>query len=134
MSANGVTHYTSLAVRGSSLFFFFLGASHLIRGAQYAIPPSERVLLPPSTYALVDSQLRFLGGIFSGYAAATWWTSNDLAARKPHLKVLLVAMILGGVSRVISAYLWGWPSLWARQAAINEIVLPVLLYGIGLRD
>ncbi|KAF4952962.1 hypothetical protein FSARC_12501 [Fusarium sarcochroum] len=134
MSEYGATQYTSFLLKGFSMWFVYLGATNILQGAKSVLQPSERVVLPSQALSLLDSQLRFLGGIFVGYGAVTWWASDDIPAREAPLTWIMATLVLSGIGRVISATTFGWGPSWTQRATVTEVVVPILVYLFGIRQ
>ena len=126
-------HYTPIILKAASVFFIYAGAEHVVRGINKYLSIEEQEKLPSQTVAFMDSQYRFLGGIFIGFGVAVAWTVSNIPAYWVPLKILLGAMMLGGVGRAVSAAVYGWKPTWTRQATINELIIPPALYWIGIR-
>lgn len=126
-------HYTPVILKAASVFFIYAGAEHVVRGINKYLTTDEQEKLPSQTVAFMDSQYRFLGGIFIGFGIAVAWTVSNIPAYWIPLKILLGAMMLGGVGRAVSAAVYGWKPTWTRQATINELIIPPALYWFGIR-
>jgi len=89
--------------------------------------------LPVDSAATIfaDSQFRFLGGIWAGYGAMLWWTSNDLHRRQVPLAILGSAMVLGGIGRAVSGTLYGFGSQLVYAATIVELLVPPAIWLLG---
>jgi hypothetical protein len=125
--------YTPLILKGFSALSIYMGAAHIVRGVKIYLPASERVKLPSDSISMLDTNYRFLGGIFMGYGAMFAWTAYDIQSRQLPLNILLVAGVLGGIGRIVSAATFGWGRPFARNAAVREVVLPALVYWFGSR-
>lgn len=112
-------------------FAMFTGSLDIIGGHKTLIPASERSLLPRSTLATLDNQLRFLGATWAGYGAMLWWASNDLQTRQVPLSLLGAVMFLAGIGRLTSGLSYGWAATWLKVAAGIELVIPPLMYLFG---
>ncbi|RGP80278.1 hypothetical protein FLONG3_1579 [Fusarium longipes] len=124
---------TPIILRGYSAFFIYLGAEHVVRGVKKYLSPDQRAKLPSDVIALMDSQYRFLGGIFMGYGVAVAWTASDIAERHATLNILMAAMVMGGIARGVSGAVFGWPIPWLRRATGFELIIPALTYWFGVR-
>jgi uncharacterized protein YjeT (DUF2065 family) len=133
MSESTAIQFTPLLLKGCSAFFIYLGVVHVVRGVKKYLSPDERAKLPSDVVTLMDSQYRFYGGIFIGYGAAVAWTASDISERHIPLKILMGAMVMGGIARVVSGAVFGWGIPWLRQATLTELVVPTLTYWFGIR-
>ena len=59
--------------------------------------------------ALLDSNLRFLGGVWLTLGLAAWWTVPRIERRGDVFRVVWGAVWLGGVGRALSMVLVGLP-------------------------
>jgi hypothetical protein len=125
--------YTPLILRAFSALSIYTGAAHIVRGIKMYLPASERVKLPSDSISTLDTNHRFLGGVFMGYGAMFAWTAYDIQSRQLPLNILLIAGALSGIGRIVSAANFGWGSPFARNAAIREVVLPAMVYWFGSR-
>ncbi|KAH7251531.1 hypothetical protein BKA59DRAFT_392902 [Fusarium tricinctum] len=125
--------YTPLILRAFSALSIYTGAAHIVRGIKMYPPASERVKLPSDSISTLDTNHRFLGGVFMGYGAMFAWTAYDIQSRQLPLNILLIAGALSGIGRIVSAATFGWGSPFARNAATGEVVLPAMVYWFGSR-
>lgn len=84
--------------------------------------------------ASLDSQNRFYGISFTVYGVLLWIASTDLARYSTLLRVLILLFFLGGVMRLVSIALKGWPSNLVWALALSELVLPPVLWWMLRRE
>ena len=84
--------------------------------------------------ASLDSQNRFYGISFTVYGVLLWIASTDLARYRTLLRVLILWFFLGGVMRLVSIALKGWPSNLVWALALSELVLPPVLWCMLRRE
>ncbi|MBK6296737.1 MAG: DUF4345 domain-containing protein [Sphingomonadales bacterium] len=84
--------------------------------------------------ASLDSQNRFYGISFTVYGVLLWIASTDLARYRTLLRVLILWFFLGGVMRLVSIALKGWPSNLVWALALSELVLPPVLWWMLRRE
>ncbi len=83
---------------------------------------------PDETSRYFDSEYRFLNAVWLVVGLVLWWSLRQPARRAVVTRVVLGAAVLGGVSRLISAFAVGWPPLEFRLALVVElVVIPLLL-------
>jgi hypothetical protein len=76
----------------------------------------------------VDSEYRFLSAIWLSWGLALWWSSRRLHARVAVTRVLLLAAVAGGLARLVSALVVGWPNPVLRAAlAVELLVVPAVV-------
>ena len=107
--------------------FVLIGALHLVLG-----PGAEVLLgaqLPAEALAdpVLDSQNRFYGVAFSVYGVLLFLAASDLERYGPVLKVLLWVFFAGGLARLVSIALVGWPPPLVLALTVLELLPPPLL-------
>ena len=107
--------------------FVLIGALHLVLG-----PGAEVLLgaqLPAEALAdpVLDSQNRFYGVAFSVYGVLLFLAASDLERYGPVLKVLLWVFCAGGLARLVSIALAGWPPPLVLALTALELLPPPLL-------
>ena len=58
---------------------------------------------------LLDSNLRFLGGVWLGLGLAAFWMVPRLRAQTVLFRVVWGAIFIGGLGRLLSMLVVGWP-------------------------
>jgi Domain of unknown function (DUF4345) len=75
-----------------------------------------------------DSEYRFLNAVWLVAGLALWWSLRRPAERALVTRVVLAGTVLGGLSRLLSVAVVGWPPVEFRAAmAIELLVIPALL-------
>lgn len=83
--------------------------------------------LPPS--ALLDSELRFFGGLWLGLGLTVLSTVKNLEKYFELYRVLWMMIFLGGVGRLLSAFLIGLPPIPFIAFTVLEIIgAPIFIY------
>lgn len=83
--------------------------------------------LPPS--ALLDSELRFFGGLWLGLGLTVLSTVKNLEKHFELYRVLWAMIFLGGVGRLLSAFLIGLPPIPFIAFTVLEIIgAPIFIY------
>lgn len=72
--------------------------------------------------ALLDSNLRFLSGVWLGLGAAVYWLIPDIEKQTVLFRVLWGMIFLGGVGRLMSMLFLGWPPIPFIAFTVLEIV------------
>ncbi|MCR9122439.1 MAG: DUF4345 domain-containing protein [Phyllobacteriaceae bacterium] len=76
----------------------------------------------------LDSHMRYLSGLLLGIGLAFWSTVARPAIRLDRFRLLAVIVIIGGVARLLSVLLAGWPAAPHVAALAMELaVTPALL-------
>jgi len=90
-------------------------------------PLFAQLHLPHS--ALLDSDLRFLGGVWLGLGITVLATVRDLEKHYPLYRILWSMIFLGGIGRVLSMLIIGMPPIPFIGFTVLEIIgAPVFLY------
>ena len=83
---------------------------------------------PDETSRYFDGEYRFLNAVWLVVGLTLWWSLAQPVSRAVTTRVVLAAAILGGLARLLSAAVVGWPSTEFRVALVVEVaVIPVLL-------
>jgi hypothetical protein len=123
-----------IALKASAVAMVLAGLSHVVLG------PSADVLLGAKLPAHVindpsfDSQNRFYGAIFTLYGALIWLAADDLARYRTVLRLVLLWFFIGGLVRLLSVALRGWPSELIVVLTLLELVVPPLLWWWAERE
>ncbi len=79
--------------------------------------------------ALLDSELRFLGGVWLGLGLTVLATVKDVEKHFALYRILWGMIFLGGIGRLISMFVIGLPPVPFIGFAVLEIVgAPIFLY------
>ncbi len=122
-------------LRIAALIPLLVGALHMALGlgaeAMLGAEVSTEALANPS----LDSQNRFYGAAFTLYGVLLFICTTDLTRYAPVFRMLMVCLFLGGVARIISWFVTGWPvpmivGLWASELILPPLALLWLRRGI----
>ncbi|MFI0262671.1 DUF4345 domain-containing protein [Streptomyces sp. NPDC017056] len=80
-----------------------------------------------SAGATVDSWGRFMGAVFVGYGLAWLWAARQRPIPARAVRWLAGIFLLGGVGRLLSLAVHGWPQSFQIVLAVIEIGLPPVL-------
>lgn len=72
--------------------------------------------------ALLDSNLRFFGGIWLGLGLALYWLIPNIDKHTVLFRALWGMVFLGGVGRLLSMFLLDWPPVPFIAFTVLEIV------------
>ena len=107
-----------------ALLTVFLGGASLLLGADSPIYPDELPILP-----MLDSNLRFLGGLGVGLGVALLWITPAIEKHGTIFRALWLCALAGGIGRIISAIIVGLPPAPVLVFTAIEVPgVPVLIY------
>ncbi|MFD5125729.1 DUF4345 domain-containing protein [Streptomyces sp. NPDC058385] len=104
-----------------------IGLYHLVLGI--ASVPGEG-----STGATVDSRERFYNAIFFGYGLAWIHVARQSPIPSTAVRWLAGIFLLGGIGRVLSVAVHGWPHWFQVPLSALELALPPLLFWLSTAD
>ncbi|MFF7409864.1 DUF4345 domain-containing protein [Streptomyces lydicus] len=104
-----------------------IGVYHVILG-NAAIPGAG------SAGATVDSWGRFMGASFAGYGLAWLWVARQRPVPARAVRWLAGVFLLGGVGRLISLAVQGWPQWFQIALAVIELGLPPVFFWLAGAD
>ncbi|MFD9073558.1 MULTISPECIES: DUF4345 domain-containing protein [Streptomyces] len=84
-----------------------------------------------SAGATVDSWGRFMGAIFVGYGLAWLWAARQRPIPSQAVRWLAGVFLLGGVGRVLSLAVHGWPQWFQIALAVIELGLPPVFFWLA---
>ena len=80
------------------------------------------------TVEYFDSEYRFLNVVWFSMGIALLWTLRAPVERAPFTRFILLTLVCGGVSRLISVSQVGWPpGVFRGSLAVELIMIPGLL-------
>ncbi|KQX50094.1 MULTISPECIES: DUF4345 domain-containing protein [unclassified Streptomyces] len=101
-----------------------IGLSHVALG-NAAIPGAG------SAGATIDSWGRFMGAIFAGYGLAWLWAARQRPIPASAVRRLAAIFLLGGVGRLLSLAVHGWPQWFQIALTVLEIGLPPVFFWLA---
>ncbi|KUL51406.1 hypothetical protein ADL22_06310 [Streptomyces sp. NRRL F-4489] len=104
-----------------------IGAYHVVLGI-VSVPGEE------ASGATVDSRERFYNAIFLGFGLAWIWTARRSPIPAAAVRVLTAVFLLGGVGRVLSVLVHGWPHWFQIPLAVLELGLPPVYFWLADAD
>ncbi|MFF6776590.1 DUF4345 domain-containing protein [Streptomyces sp. NPDC012637] len=84
-----------------------------------------------SAGATVDSWGRFMGAAFAGYGLAWLWTARQRPVPARAVRWLAGVFLLGGVGRLVSLAVHGWPQWFQIALTVIELVLPPVFFWLS---
>ncbi|MGW0964658.1 DUF4345 domain-containing protein [Streptomyces sp. NPDC002516] len=101
-----------------------IGLYHVILG-NAAIPGAA------SAGTTVDSWGRFMGASFVGYGLAWLWAAQQRPIPARAVRCLAGVFLLGGIGRLLSLAVHGWPHWFQIVLAAIELSLPPILFRLA---
>ncbi|MEW1638159.1 DUF4345 domain-containing protein [Streptomyces sp. NPDC093801] len=101
-----------------------IGLSHVALG-NAAIPGAG------SAGATVDSWGRFMGAAFAGYGLAWLWAARQRPVPARAVRWLAGVFLLGGLGRLLSLAVHGWPHWFQIALAVIELGLPPVFFWLA---
>ncbi|MFD7975430.1 DUF4345 domain-containing protein [Streptomyces sp. NPDC059071] len=84
-----------------------------------------------SAGATVDSWGRFMGASFAGYGLAWLWAARQRPIPARTVRWLAGVFLLGGVGRLLSLAVHGWPQGFQVALTAVELVLPPVFFWLS---
>ncbi|MEU9544914.1 protein of unknown function [Streptomyces sp. OV198] len=84
-----------------------------------------------SAGATVDSWGRFMGASFVGYGLAWLWAARQRPIPATAVRALSAVFLLGGLGRLISLAVHGWPQWFQIALTVIELGLPPALFWLA---
>jgi hypothetical protein len=104
-----------------------IGAFHFVLGT--ASVPGEA-----TAGATVDSRERFYAAIFFGFGAACVWLARQSPIPPSPVRWTAGIFFAGGLGRVVSLAVHGWPHWFQVVLLVVELILPVVLFVLAGAD
>jgi hypothetical protein len=80
----------------------------------------------PNISADLDSQYRFLSGLYLGIAVLGWWLIPRIEKEATIFRILCAAIFTGGIGRILSWFALGEPGGRFQIVLIAELLFPLL--------
>jgi hypothetical protein len=102
-----------------SLIPLFFGLTGVIFG-------TGRFLDPDAIVPQLDNQFRYLSGIYLMVSFLIWWMVPTIERHGTLLRIMALALFLGGLARAISWMTIGQPPVFQIGAMVLELSVPLL--------
>jgi hypothetical protein len=96
---------------------------HLTLGLRADVLLGAALISEPS----LDSQNRFYGAAFMLFGASSWLCASDLRKYATLLQAMMAVFFVGGLGRILSVLVHGWPSPAIQFLALTELLIPPVL-------
>lgn len=77
--------------------------------------------------AALDSQYRYLAGVYVAVGAMILWSAADVKGRASLLRFAMLGWFLGGLARVVSWMTVGEPADWQVSGIAVELIVPAVM-------
>jgi len=104
-----------------------IGVFHFVLGV--ASVPGEA-----AAGATVDSRERFYAAIFFGFGVACVWLARQSPIPPPPVRWAAGIFFAGGLGRVVSLAVHGWPHWFQVVLLVVELILPVVVFVLADAD
>ncbi len=102
-----------------------VGFLHIVLGPQADVLLGAQASPESLSDPTLDSQNRFYGAAFLLYAAVFIHCSSDMVRYRTLLSMAMCLIFLGGLARLVSVAVVGWPSHPTIALLVAELVVPV---------
>ena len=103
----------------------FFGVTGVLGGASALVPEPEIYTLPEIDG--LDSQFRYLSGVYIGIAAMLFYVAGDVRGRAMLFRAIVLAVFIGGVGRAVSWMMVGQPPQQFAVGMVIELLVPLSL-------
>ena len=114
--------------------FVIAGLTHVFLGLGADVALGAHVAPETLADASLDSQNRFYGACFTLYGILLWIGASDPVRYRPILRATFACFFFGGLVRLVSVALHGWPSTLVWSLALSELILPPILWWLLARE
>ena len=111
-----------------AIAIFAIAAIHVVFGVSSELFLGAAISDSSLNDANLDSQNRFYGAIFALVGAMLWLTSQDPKKYEHVFLVTLMVFTVGGLTRLLSVAIVGWPTPIVVFLSVVEILGPPLMY------
>ncbi|MEW1914893.1 DUF4345 domain-containing protein [Kitasatospora sp. NPDC085895] len=108
-----------------------MGISCVVIGLGHVVLGNASIPGAGAAGTTIDSLGRFFGAIFAGYGLAWLWAARQRPIPATAVRWLAGVLLLGGVSRLLSLALHGWPHWFQVVLTVVELVLPPVYFWLA---
>jgi len=77
--------------------------------------------------ATMDSEDRFYATLFAAYGVALLWCIRDIERKSMVVYFLALTFLVGGLARLVSAAMVGWPNPFFVAMTVLELLIPFFI-------
>jgi hypothetical protein len=112
---------------GLQIVLGLLSAVPLVFGALGTISGAPGLNGAAAVTAGLDSQFRFLSGLYLGLAGIVWYIIPRIERETTLFAIIIGSIFLGGLARVVSWHAFGLPPSNMIAGLILELMVPALI-------
>jgi hypothetical protein len=107
--------------------FVLAGLAHVVFGVGAEALLGANLPLEALKDPSLNSQNRFYGAEFMLYGVVIWMFTSDRRKYADVFRAVMILFFVGGLTRILSYWIHGAPSLAIQFLAMTELVIPPVL-------
>ncbi|MEV3896141.1 DUF4345 domain-containing protein [Streptomyces anulatus] len=120
--------------RALRMFAWLMGVACVAIGLFHVIGSNAAIPGGPDAGATLDSLGRFFGAIFAGYGLVWLWAARQNPVPARVVRWLAAVFLLGGIGRILSLAVHGWPHPFQVALALIELAFPPVWFWLADAD
>ncbi|MFH9366786.1 DUF4345 domain-containing protein [Streptomyces anulatus] len=120
--------------RALRMFAWLMGVACVAIGLFHVIGGNAAIPGEPDAGATLDSLGRFFGAIFVGYGLVWLWAARQNPVPARVVRWLAAVFLLGGIGRILSLAVHGWPHPFQVALALLELAFPPIWFWLADAD
>ncbi|MFD5642155.1 DUF4345 domain-containing protein [Streptomyces anulatus] len=120
--------------RALRMFAWLMGVACVAIGLFHVIGGNAAIPGESDAGATLDSLGRFFGAIFVGYGLVWLWAARQDPVPARVVRWLAVVFLLGGIGRILSLAVHGWPHPFQVVLALIELAFPPVWFCLADAD
>ncbi|MDG9682415.1 DUF4345 domain-containing protein [Streptomyces sp. DH18] len=120
--------------RALRMFAWLMGVACVAIGLFHVIGGNAAIPGESDAGATLDSLGRFFGAIFVGYGLVWLWAARQDPVPARVVRWLAAVFLLGGIGRILSLAVHGWPHPFQVALALIELLFPPVWFWLADAD
>ncbi|WP_405190421.1 DUF4345 domain-containing protein [Streptomyces anulatus] len=120
--------------RALRMFAWLMGVACVAIGLFHVIGGNAAIPGESDAGATLDSLGRFFGAIFVGYGLVWLWAARQDPVPARVVRWLAAVFLLGGIGRILSLAVHGWPHPFQVALALIELAFPPVWFWLADAD
>ncbi|MFF1265475.1 DUF4345 domain-containing protein [Streptomyces anulatus] len=120
--------------RALRMFAWLMGVACVAIGLFHVIGGNAAIPGESDAGATLDSLGRFFGAIFVGYGLVWLWAARQDPVPARMVRWLAAVFLLGGIGRILSLAVHGWPHPFQVVLALIELAFPPVWFWLADAD